>query len=336
MCSGAGQGAGVVLVGLAHVEHRAHRPRSRSAAPAVSTSVISALAAASRSRKFAIPESLPPRSGFIRVLETIRVSGARRPHFGHSDGVEHSDGSGRDDRRQQLADRAVEHGVGEAVHLGRAGVDDDDSGARRLRPRDAVGRRVDAAASTRRRAAGRTPRSPRSARSMTSGTSDWPNEIVSLLRIPPQTRHGGSSSPARTRSSASPIGRRSSQSQHRVHHIVPCTSMTARRRSPGLLVQAVDVLGDDGVQPALALKLDEGEVAGVGLGRPRRRRQPVPPRQPAHVRVGEVVLERRRLLRRRVLRPHALRTAEVGDARVRRDAGAGEHGDPLRLRHPPP
>ena len=64
--------------------------------------------------------------------------------------------------------------------------------------------------------------------------------------------------------------------------------------------------------------------------------QPVLPREPAHLRVGEVVLQRRRLLGRRVLRPHPVRPAEVGDARVGRDAGAGEHGDALGLGDPLP
>jgi len=30
---------------------------------------------------------------------------------------------------------------------------------------------------------------------MTSGTSAWPNEMVSLFRIPPQDRQAGSASP---------------------------------------------------------------------------------------------------------------------------------------------
>jgi hypothetical protein len=71
----------------------------------------------------------------------------------------------------------------------------------------------------------------RIAASITSGTSDWPNETVSLFKIPSlpfsaQTRQCGSSSPAPTRSNVSTIGRRSSQVQQRLHRIVPCTSMT--------------------------------------------------------------------------------------------------------------
>ena len=69
---------------------------------------------------------------------------------------------------------------------------------------------------------------------MTSGTRFWPKEIVSLLMIPPQTRQGGSSSPARTRSSVSAIGRRSPQSQQRVNQIVPWTSTTDSGRLPAI------------------------------------------------------------------------------------------------------
>ena len=83
-------------------------------------------------------------------------------------------------------------------------------------------------------------------------------------------------------------GRR--QSQQRVHHIVPWTSTTSSGSVPGLLVQPVDVLGDDGVQLALALELDDRPVAGVRLGVPRRRLEAAVPRRPAHVGVGEVVL----------------------------------------------
>ncbi len=72
----------------------------------------------------------------------------------------------------------------------------------------------------------------RSARSITSGTSAWPKLIVSLLRIPPHSRHDGSPSPPRTRSSAWAIGRRSSHSQHLVNQTVPWTSITLSTSLP--------------------------------------------------------------------------------------------------------
>ena len=128
---------------------------------------------------------------------------------GSSAGTGAAPSAGADQRRQELADRAVEHGVGEAVHLGRAAVDDDDPGARRPWPA-ARSWRPGTRCSVEPTASSRSHSSLTCiARSITSGTSAWPNEIVSLFRIPPHTRHGGSSSPARTRSSVSSIGRRS-------------------------------------------------------------------------------------------------------------------------------
>ena len=165
------------------------------------------------------------------------------------------------------------------------------------------------------------------ARSITSGTSAWPNEMVADLSTPPQVRQAGSSSPARTRASARSIGASSPQSQHTTRRIVPCTSITLSGRGAGPLVQLVDVLGDDGEQPALALQLGDGEVTGVRPGVPGRRVEAVLPRRLPHLRVAEVVLQRGRLLGRGVLGPHAVRAAEVGDARVGRDAGTRQHHD---------
>ena len=54
----------------------------------------------------------------------------------------------------------------------------------------------------------------RVARSITRGASGCPNDTVSLLRIPPQLRHGGSSSPARTRSRTTAMPIRSPQLRH--------------------------------------------------------------------------------------------------------------------------
>ena len=108
------------------------------------------------------------------------------------------------------------------------------------------------------------------------------------------------------------------------------------RIDAGLLVQPVDVLRDDGGEPALTLQLDDREVAGVRGGRPRRIVEPAAPRPPADVGVGEVVLDRRQLLGLRVLRPHPVRAAEVRDPRIGRDPRAREHDDPLRRTHDRP
>jgi hypothetical protein len=130
--------------------------------------------------------------------------------------------------------------------------------------------------------------------------------------MPPHTRHGGSASPARTRSSVSRIGRRSSQSQHRVNRTVPCTSITLCGVVAGGLVQPVDVLGDEGVQTTSALELVHQLVPPVRLGGPHRRVEPVEPGRTAHLRVGEVVLDVRRLLGGRVAGPDPFRAAKSG------------------------
>src|SRR5262245_7752703 len=70
------------------------------------------------------------------------------------------------------------------------------------------------------------------AASSTAGSSAWPNEIVADLRIPPHFRHGGSSSPAATRSKASVIGVRSPQLRQPTWRIVPWISMTRSGLEP--------------------------------------------------------------------------------------------------------
>ena len=57
----------------------------------------------------------------------------------------------------------------------------------------------------------------------------------------------------------------------RVHHAVPWTSITSVGIVAGLLVQLVDVLGDDAVQLAGPLDVDDRPMAGVRLRRPQRR-----------------------------------------------------------------
>src|SRR5262249_59472322 len=79
-----------------------------------------------------------------------------------------------------------------------------------------------------------------------------------------------------------------------------------------------------GVELPRALGRDEGAMAAVRLREPCRRVEPALPRVLAHLGIGDVVLQRRLLLGLGVLRPDALRPAEVGNAGVRRDAGPGE------------
>ena len=59
-----------------------------------------------------------------------------------------------------------------------------------------------------------------------------PNEIVADLRMPPHVRHGGSSSPARTRASARSIGARSPQARHVTSRAVPWISTTRDGEEP--------------------------------------------------------------------------------------------------------
>ena len=101
---------------------------------------------------------------------------------------------------------------------------------------------------------------------------------------------------------------------------------------PGLLVQPVDVLGDQRVEPPAALEVDQRAVPGVGLGRPHRRGQPVLPRPRPQLGVATrrpasvAIFSASGFLVQTPCGP-----PEVGDARVGRDAGAGQHDDPSRL-----
>ena len=131
------------------------------------------------------------------------------------------------------------------------------------------------------------------------------------------------------------IGPRHPHVMHFASRTLPWISTTISGDWPGRVVQAVDVLGDERVQRALALELDERVVRGVRLRRPHlavaagsatRWRRTSGSRH--------VVLERRGLLGGRVLRPHAVRPAEVGDPRLGRDPGAGERDHRRRAAQP--
>src|SRR5262245_8776907 len=95
-------------------------------------------------------------------------------------------------------------------------------------------------------------------------------------------------------------------------------------------MQLVDVLGDERMELAPALERDERPVSRVRLRLPRRVVEAALPCEPAHFRIGHVVADVGELFRLRVTRPYALRAAEVRDAGVSRDSGAGQHDDALR------
>ena len=91
-----------------------------------------------------------------------------------------------------------------------------------------------------------------------------------MVRPPRMRCTAGSSSPARTRSSTSGIGRaRSARHAHHLSHGAVDLDH-AIGVATGRLVKAVDVLGDEGMQDTAALEVHEGTVAGVGLRLPRR------------------------------------------------------------------
>src|SRR5512140_3748905 len=89
------------------------------------------------------------------------------------------------------------------------------------------------------------------------------------------------------------------------------------------------------MQRGAPLELGQRVVPGVGLRAPHLALDAVLPGEPAYVGVTHIVPERRRLLGGGVLGPDALRPAEVRDARLGRDAGAGQDHDAPGVPQPP-
>ena len=174
-----------------------------------------------------------------------------------------------------------------------------------------------------------------SARNRSSGTRLWPKLMVADLRMPPHVDEHGRGRPRRpapARAPARPAGGRRSARQTTSSE-VPWISTRRAGSVPARLVQPVDVLGHQGVEPAAALEVDQGAVPGVGLGVPHGRGESVLPRPLPHLGVREVDVEVGQLLGPGVLRPHPVGPPEVGDARVRRNARTGQHRDPLGPAH---
>jgi hypothetical protein len=101
----------------------------------------------------------------------------------------------------------------------------------------------------------------------------------------------------------------------------------------GLLVQAVDVLGDQAGQPAPAFEVDQGEVTRVRLGGPGGRDQALLPGLDPDRAGGDVLIDVEHRLRGRILRPQPLWPPEVGDPGRGGDAGPGQYGDVLSVDH---
>ena len=81
------------------------------------------------------------------------------------------------------------------------------------------------------------------------------------------------------------------------------------------------------------LEVDQRLVSRARCRGPRRVVQPLLPRVSADLRVGQIRVDVDQAHRRGVRRPHAVRTAVVGDARVRAETGAGEHRDGVGRLH---
>src|SRR4051812_48593126 len=90
-------------------------------------------------------------------------------------------------------------------------------------------------------------------------------------------------------------------------------------------MQLIDVLRDQRVQLAPLLQVDQRKVSRVGLRVPGWAGKPVLPRRFSHPGIGEVVVDVGHLLGDGILRPHALRPAEIRDAGIGGDACAAEH-----------
>jgi hypothetical protein len=95
------------------------------------------------------------------------------------------------------------------------------------------------------------------------------------------------------------------------------------------LVEPVHILRDQRLQLALRFQIDEGAVSGIWIALLRGAGELHLPGAAAHLGVAHVVLDRRHLLGLGILRPQTLRSAEVLDTGVGRDARSGQDRDAL-------
>src|SRR6478736_8958449 len=99
-------------------------------------------------------------------------------------------------------------------------------------------------------------------------------------------------------------------------------------------MQSVDVLRYERVQLPPALEFHQRTVSRVWHGGPGRMLGAAPPCQLPDFRIRHVVMNVGQLLSLRVLRPDALRSAKVGNPRLRGDARAGQCDDTCRVLDP--
>ena len=240
-----------------------------------------------------------------------------------------------DEGREDVAEGGVADGVGVAVERGLLGVHDHEPGAvwrARSRAARRPGRRR---ATCRARGTRRSAAAACCARSRSSATRFSPKLIVADFRIPPHSRHAGSSSPARTRSSVSAIGPRQPHAMHLASRTLPWISTSDSGSLPAAWCRPSMFWVTRVCTFATALELGDGAVPGVRLRVPHLATAAGSATRAAAPRDRHVVLQRRGLLGRGVLRPHAVRPAEVGDARLGGDARAGEDHDRTRVAQPP-
>ena len=90
------------------------------------------------------------------------------------------------------------------------------------------------------------------------------------------------------------------------------------------LVQAVDVLGDQGMQLATPFERHERAVPRIGFGMPCRVINAALPGELTDLRIRHVVVKAREPFGLGVPGPNALRPPEVGNTGFGRDTGAGQ------------
>src|SRR4051812_33609464 len=234
----------------------------RDSAVAVSISSISALALASKSRNVAMIKAYP----LGRDLGTLWI--------------------GLDEAGQDVADLPSENDVSEMIHPPRFGVDDDHRRPGAPGDRDHAGDRIH----LQRRADGEQ-------QVARFGGAHCPLDHVwhKILAEADRVALEDAVLAALAASAAIGIHLAGTHTIENGMHRLALTACPAHRPmhgavnlddelrgATGLLMQAVDVLGDKGVQRSSALELDDGPMPAVRSCAPCRVRQPVLPRGAAH------------------------------------------------------
>ena len=146
--------------------------------------------------------------------------------------------------------------------------------------------------------------------------------MKSGLSSPPQEQRGGRS---RSCSGLHGVAPAAIQADQPARVAVKLDHLAAA----GLLVQVVDVLGDDRLEPPRRFQGGDAEMGGVGLGAAEEIIENLLDLQPGLARPGQEIVD---LDETGIdAAPQAARAAERGDAALHRYAGAGEGGGVPRL-----